>query len=167
MTFRLFPFFVTAIFVLVLFPATGCNKHPVPPGLPKLYPCTITITQENQPLARVTVSLILKDGSRPWVIGGSTDDKGIVKVNTQIHFHGAPAGEYKVCLFKTIQEGEPITIPPSNPDAVAVQIIPSYYVVDPKYDRYDSTPFEITVSTDGKNKTSFDVGKPFKKRVPD
>jgi hypothetical protein len=131
-----------------------------------LYPCTITVTQAGQPLVDATISLVLKDGSRPWVISGSTDANGIAVMCTQIHFSGVPAGEYKVCVFKTIKESQPITIPPPTPESVAVQIIPSYYVVEPEYDRFDKTPFEISVSTKSKNQVSFDVGKPIKKRVP-
>ena len=152
---------------LAMFFGSGCSKHPVPPGLPKLYSCVVTITQEGQPVSDATVSLILNDGSRPWAISGSTNASGVATMQTQAHFTGAPAGIYKVCVFKTIQEGTPITIVPAMGESAAVTIIPSFYVVDPKYDRYDTTPLELSIAAKGKTQATFDAGKEVRIRVAD
>jgi hypothetical protein len=55
-TFRLFPYCL----LIVCFTFAGCSK-PVPEGLPKLYPLTLTFVQEGEPCAEASILLVPQD----------------------------------------------------------------------------------------------------------
>jgi hypothetical protein len=84
---------------LLLFP--GCNGQKLPPGMPKLYPASITVMQDGKPLAGAEIVVINTDPSTNWSAGGGTDKNGVVKLRTMGQYDGAPVGKYKVGVRKT------------------------------------------------------------------
>ena len=94
---------------------SGCGEK-MPPGLPKLYPATITVMQDGQPLAGAEIVVINTDPATNWSAGGLTDSNGVVKLRTMGRYDGAPLGTYKVGVRK--EEIPNITLPmevPSDP----------------------------------------------------
>ena len=166
--------FVSSLFCLtglvLIISILGCNSSDrVPPkGLPKLYPCFITLTQEGEPLVGAMVKLHSQGESIQWMVSGKTDDRGMVLIFTDGYFKGAPAGEYKV----TVEKYE--TVAPPLPDVLptneaALQRLYNkqetdardYRLVEPIYGKADSTPLSITVEKK-KTETSLDVGKKYR-----
>lgn len=100
----------TIFFVALLSLATvltGCGQK-LPPGMPKLYKTSITVTDNGDPVEDVFVSFYNADGSIPkWTTGGVTNEKGFLQVKTYGQYDGAPAGEHKIVLSKLIREGAP------------------------------------------------------------
>ena len=96
---------------------TGCDRQKLPPGIPKLYPVTITVMQDGEPLAEAELVIVNTDPSTNWSAGGTTDKNGIVKLRTMGQYNGAPLGKYKVGVRK--MEIPDITLPaerPSDPE---------------------------------------------------
>jgi len=104
--------FLICFCVMVCF---GCGRK-LPPGMPKLYPATITVTYDDgKPVDSATVIFHPTtpfESGKFWVIAGITDAKGQAEVYTQVDYQGMPAGKYNVVVQKFIVEGTP---PPSNP----------------------------------------------------
>jgi hypothetical protein len=150
-----------AVLSLVMF--AGCGGPRKPPGLPTLYPCKITVTQEGTPLAGAVVNLVAEDGSLNWVVGGGTNDMGIAALYTHGNFSGAPAGRYKVTITKTVLEDGPTPEQLNNPN-FAGQMGTDYDYVDLQYKSQRSTPLTIEI-TSGKNTQEFEVGKAIREKV--
>jgi hypothetical protein len=158
--------YLLGIFVLVLLILNGCSQS-IHEGLPPLYPCSITVIQDGKPLDGANVSLIRQDGEATWIVCGITNSSGVAKIQTQMRYSGAPEGKYNVRISKTVSEGQPKLVPSDDAEQpLSIGDIPSYFVIDPKYDNVNTTPFEISV-TNGKNKKSFDVGQSIKQPVSD
>ena len=97
----------------------GCNNQKLPPGIPKLYPATVTIMQDGEPLAEAEIVIINTDPSTNWSAGGTTDKNGVVKLRTMGQYEGAPLGKYKVGVRK--MEIPDIVLPaerPSDPEGL-------------------------------------------------
>ena len=82
----------------------GCSSENRPPGMPKLYPASILITQEGQPLEGASVILVCVDESIRWLVSGQTNRDGVARLVTHGQFSGAPAGKFKVCVTKHYHE---------------------------------------------------------------
>ena len=137
-----------ALFAALAASLVGCSK-PRPDGLPSLVPCSVTITQDSQPLEGATVAFESDD--MRWAIGGSTDANGEAKMFTHGTYPGAPEGTYKVTVVKQVVEADgSAETASSTPSAKA------YNLVDAQFFKPDTTPLEITVK--GKTKEAFDVG---------
>jgi len=149
--------------VLSLVVLFGCGGKKKPDGLPALYPCEIKVLQEGAPLAGATVSLVSVDGSIKWVVGGGTDDSGLAKIYTHGDFSGAPVGQYKVIITKTIIENAPSQEQLNNPN-FAGPMGTDYDCVDLQYKSQKSTPLSMEI-TSGKNSKEFDVGKAIHEKV--
>lgn len=146
----------------------GCGE-PRPEGMPALYPASVTITQDGQPLPDATVTLIPTDSTLArWPIGGVTDEAGITKLKTYIKFNGVPAGSFKVTVNKSLTTGDP---KPVHPGASATPQQLSEYdramktgsfqvtrVVAPKFRLPSTTSLSIDVSDKGPNEFPLDVG---------
>jgi hypothetical protein len=137
---------------LTLFPA--CSSQLKPDGLPKLYPLTLTLTQDGVPLDGASVSLFADDGVSTWTIGGTTDASGNMSPKTHGKFPGIPAGTYKVCVVKI--ETVPSARPEQDPD--------EYDVVDVKLRSPITTTLTLEAGPGIKNVT-LDVGKPIRKLI--
>ncbi len=96
---------IVTLLGLVFMTQFGCGGPKKPSDLPKLYSCTLTVTQDGSPLAGATVLLFSEDKSlNKWNISGITDASGVVKMNTH-NFKGVPVGNYIVTVTKVEQEG--------------------------------------------------------------
>ncbi|MDR2704683.1 MAG: carboxypeptidase-like regulatory domain-containing protein [Planctomycetaceae bacterium] len=145
--------FKQILFLIFLVLVVGCSGEQRPEGMPTLYPCTITITQDGKPLAGAMVTLYTESSEdRRWSSGGTTNPQGVISIKVLGKYLGAPAGTYKVTVEK--QEIENVD---SN----------SYYhisLVETQYIKVQDTPLKIEVTPQGVNQT-FDVGKPIQKRI--
>ena len=93
-----------SVSVIALISMIGCSGEKQPDGLPSLYPVTILVTQEGQPMVGASVALTVPDGSLSWVIGGITGADGKATLRTQGKYDGAPAGKYNVQISKNVYE---------------------------------------------------------------
>ena len=140
----------------------GCSQGLVHEGLPALVPCSITVMQDGRPLEDAIVTLTPKEGSTNWVVGGRTDAKGVAKIQTQMRYPGAPAGDYKVRVAKTVTEyGTPI---PSGSDLADVTPSTTFTLIPLKFDDVNATPCEITISGSSSTAT-VDVGAAVREQV--
>lgn len=139
----------------------GCGPA-LPDGMPKLYPTTLTFTQEGKPLAEASVVLIPQFDC-PWMVGGLTDANGQVPLKTHGKYDGAPAGKFKICVTKTVSEGEL----PSMDSSQARVAMTFYEAVELQYSKAETTPLEIDIEPKQTEEKTFDVGKAVKlKQAP-
>jgi len=147
--------FCATLFIAVAI--SGCSGTPRPDGLPKLYPCTITITQEGKPLEGVSVSLYDPAITDRWAVGGQTNASGVATIHTHGQFLGTPAGRFKVVLTKTVTESDSVA---SDIEWASPKVRGDtrfYSLVGKEYINYETTPLEIVI--DGKKRNeSFDIG---------
>ncbi|MDR1270771.1 MAG: Ig-like domain-containing protein [Planctomycetaceae bacterium] len=90
----------------ILLFCTDCSNVPVPDELKTLYPVTIIVTDGNQAIEGVAVSLSAKTSGGAWASCGVTNVKGVAVIQTSRASYtgkGAPAGDYKVILIKTVK----------------------------------------------------------------
>ena len=139
----------------------GCAKTDKPEGLPDLFPCEITITQDGKPLAGANVVFF---GDQKWAVGGGTAENGVAKIYTHGKFEGAPSGKYKVTVTKTITEGGPTEADLNNP-SYSGGYGKQYDVIDKKFRSAETTTLEIDVAP-GKNTKTLDVEKAVKVEQP-
>jgi hypothetical protein len=141
--------FTIAVVFCLLF--TGCPQYR-PEGMPPLYPCKITITQENKPLAGATVTLFDQSSEdKRWSSGGITDAQGNIQIKTWGKYQGTSIGKYKITVTK--QELEEVG-----------NKVNYFSLVELKHTKMETTPFEIEVTTKGATQI-FDVGKPVKELI--
>lgn len=151
--------------VLILFVA-GCGQK-LPDGMPPLHPTTLTFTQGGAPLADAGVTLTaLEAANSQWSLGGTTDSKGVLRVQTQ-GFNGAPAGNYKVVVSKTETEGTAEVVEITNHDAPppTTNNTKSFYLVDKKYRSAGTTDLTLEVKA-GKNAETYDLGVAVREEIP-
>lgn len=159
---------------LVLLPAWGCSpKGPVrPDGLPSLFPCEITITQEDKPLAGALIELRNKTQPSSWATDGVTDENGVAQIKINGTFPGVPEGEYQVLVTKTdFSPSKFPETPPTNPvekekwsEARAREQRDTFRLVEAQYGNSQKSSLSITVSKDGGTAT-FDVGKAIREQT--
>lgn len=134
--------------------------------MPKLYPTTITVTQNGQPLENASVSLIPEDETGKWAAGGDTDSSGRASLKTQGMYKGVAEGKYKVCVTKYEEDPSRLIAPDPNDKAARVQYARdlqkekrnTYHLIDPRYGNYETTDIVAEVVRGG-NSLSCDVGK--------
>lgn len=121
-----------------------------------MYPCTITIKQDDKPLEGASVQLYDPTVTDRWSVSGLTDSSGTATIHTHGRFPGVPQGQFKVVISKTVSEGEtswdddPAMMKPRGNTKV-------YSLVGKEYTDRESTPLEIVI--DGKKRNeSFDIG---------
>jgi hypothetical protein len=153
------PFYlVTSIFYLVFL--TGCHKTNIPPDLPKLVSCKITVQQEGKPLTDASVFLVPQDSSK-WNATGNTNKQGVAEMFTHGMYQGVVKGKYKVVLSKTES-----TNPPLVPTDQYQEKQKHFTLVEEVYGDTDKTPLEIDVARNTKE-YSINAGKVIKKQLPD
>lgn len=163
--------FLSVCFVLA---CLGCNRGPqLPPDVPKLVPCKITVTQEGTPLAGATVILDFV-GTSSWRTGGATDSNGVVTPMTNGQFEGVPAGKYKVVIMKTEQDAS--SIPPA-PEAGApgydewmskyamAEGPARYTLVEKQFTTAKTTPLEIELTGGKLVEHTVDAGKKIREKM--
>ena len=106
----------SCLFALSTLLFSGCGHGElIPPGMPKLYPATITVTQDGKPLAGAGVIMINADPSTSWSAGGNTDQNGVLKLKTMGRYPGAPVGKYIVAVQKIETPNMKLPSEPSDP----------------------------------------------------
>ncbi|MDR1963819.1 MAG: carboxypeptidase-like regulatory domain-containing protein [Planctomycetaceae bacterium] len=131
-------FVFTVLTVLIL---EGCFHQTQPDGLPKLYPVTVAVTQDDKPLTDANVMLV---SASQWTSGGITNSNGFVTLYTHGKYPGVPIGTYKVTVSKIRTEGDP---PPRAPyDAESARIYAEYKKSGKKYTRFQIVPKEYRES---------------------
>lgn len=151
-------FIVSTLLLLPL--SQGCTQN-VPKDMPKLYSCTLEITQGNQPLEGATVALYHQDSSlQKWTAGGLTDKSGKVVLKTQGRYDGVVDGNFKVTVIKT--EVEPgVLLNAETEEAIPGK---TWNLVEPRFGNVASTP--LTLSVAGKKVSeTLDVGTAVKEEM--
>jgi hypothetical protein len=148
--------FFSLFLVLSLVFYSGCGGKKMPAGMPKLYPVTISVTQEDKPFADCLVSLRYPDSSLgTWAVGGRTEANGIAKLYTD-GYPGAPAGKFKVVLIK--QEDVGLKEREQADAAAASRIqVKIWSCVKPEYNDLAKTPLEVEITKSTKT-LSVDAG---------
>ena len=144
--------FYTILSVSVLLLFGGCQPSKRPDGLPPLYPCTVTITQNGTPAADVSVRFISKETSK-WPVTGITDASGKAVMVTYGQFKGAPLGEYTVVVSKT--ESESVTAASEYSSGITK----IFSLIAVEHRQPETSQLQMTVQK-GNNTETFDVGKP-------
>jgi len=151
--------------LVLLIAVIGCSGAPRPAGLPKLYPVTLTIQQEGQPLSGTMVQLVPQNPSQ-WGSGGTTDAQGRVNIRTHGQYDGAPEGTYAVVLTKQetlypmpeeIQRGsreDQMAWTQNNPNALAE----TFDLIQPEFQSPETTPLKVHVDKKAVKQT-LDAGK--------
>ncbi|MDR0391003.1 MAG: hypothetical protein LBH59_03775 [Planctomycetaceae bacterium] len=127
----------------------GCKRLPPPPeGLPKLYPCKITVTFGGEAIEGVRISLVSTEPNYKWKSGGSTNKNGVAEMRTSFAYSGVPSGKFTIA-FDKIEDSFGDTVETMTP----MSLIPLKYRPD------KST--EIVEIKEGKNEFTFtlDGGK--------
>ena len=137
--------------LIIVLGVAGCSQSNRPEGLPKLYSCQITITQDGKPLPEASIQFIGGESAK-WPISGLTDASGIAKMVTYGQFPGVPAGDYHVVVQKTVEN---VLTVGSDYSSGSSDI---YSLVEVKFTKAEETDLEISVST-GRNSQTFEVGK--------
>ena len=76
----------------------GCGPQ-FPADWPKTYPCTITVTQDGQPMEGVTLYLTRTENHGSWAVAGITNSSGVAVIETSwthAASRGAPEGTFSV-----------------------------------------------------------------------
>jgi len=154
------------IIVLVIPFFCGCGEK-LPDGMEKLYPTKLVITQKGKPLVGASVRLIssASDTSNQWTVGALTDEQGVATIRTHGSYDGAPAGKYKVCVTKTVDENPPLD-PSSSEDGIrarAERAKKIFSIVPKEYKSELSTPFEVEIK--GKTHQAFDIPEEVKEQA--
>ncbi|MDR0611864.1 MAG: Ig-like domain-containing protein [Planctomycetaceae bacterium] len=131
---------------------SGCHQSLRPKGLPPLHPCTITVTQNGNPVADVSVQLVSKEES-VWPVTGTTDTSGNAVLVTYGQFQGAPVGDYLVVLSKRLTE------PKTPVNEYVSGVTEVYSLIDTQYTQPETSPLEMSVKK-GRNTMSFEIGSP-------
>lgn len=135
----------------------GCARK-TPDGMPKLYPCSITLTQGNAPLADATVTLV--NDSLEWAVSGTTDEKGVAVIYTHGTYAGAPEGDYVVVVQKQIVEKPTVQQQSASDDIIGGV---AYNCVSEEFGSKTTSPLKLEVK--GKTTGSFDVGEAIREEV--
>jgi len=135
----------------------GCGgDHGRPADLPRLFPVSITITQENQPLEGATVTVVSKTPSKYGTSSGTTNASGTVTLRTY-GFNGVPAGEYAVMVTRVGDENQRESLTPEGETVMVGGQAFNY--VDVQFSDESTTPLSLTVTERGARET-FEVGAP-------
>lgn len=151
--------------ILMFLGCYGCSNDNRPKDLPRLYPVTLTITLEDQPLDNAHVSLYAENVSdAKWTVGCRTDSQGKAVIMTHGQFRGSPAGKFKVCVRKSESESADTQADTSlsvyGPTGTGSVMPKITNLVDPLFADPKSTPLEIEVSPKGTTIQTFNVHKP-------
>lgn len=163
------------VFCMILCCLFGCRKR-YPDGMPRLYPCRVTVLGEGKPVEGAIVMLIpesLETQNLIWTPMATTDPNGLAVFYTNARYGGAPLGEYRIVVIKSIAERNE-SLPPAPPvdtpeylvwsDKVGDILMIYYDIVDPTFGDPDKTPLEMEVVKAKMNEKEIDVGAPVRVR---
>ena len=158
-------FVLLAMFFLLL---TGCTEKR-PEGLPKLYPLTITLTQQGKPLPGAAITLFPEGANIKWACGGTTDEQGNASVRTHGIYNGAPEGTLKMAVFCNFSDAadQLKTLNPESPEyAQLLKAHPWYNVVPKSYREQETTPLQIVVKPET-NSVTIDIPEKVHEKIID
>ncbi len=145
----------------------GCAQQDRPPGMPDLFPCTLTFTQNGQPLVEATIEVVGVD-STEWSAGGLTDQAGRVELVTYGQFPGVREGRHKVVVNKreseaseAVEEMEGGIVLSGGGSSLPTE----YTLVDQQYTSAASTPLTIEITSGGEHEETFELGAPVRERL--
>jgi hypothetical protein len=160
--------FYVLVTILIFLVCSGCSNDNRPKDFPRLYPVTLTITQDDQPLDNALVLLYAENEvDARWTVGSRTDAQGKAIIMTHGQFRGSPAGKFKVCVMKS--ESSDAGTDASSPAPLSVygdmtntrSVVPKITnLVDPLFANPKSTPLEIEVLPKGTTNLTLSVHKP-------
>ena len=152
----------------------GCSGGPA--GMPPLFPCSITVTQEGVPLEGAVVRMVnLSDEAigMAWTPIATTDANGVARMMTNAQYDGVAAGKYRIVVEKF--ESEPSRLGPPPPvdspeyeawsHRSAAETRAQYALVNSRYSSSNS-PHEVEITRGGRgaNDHTIDVGVPVRVR---
>ena len=160
---------LSIVLLLVVFFLSGCGGQARPDGLPKLYPVSITVIQEEAPLEGAMVQLVAKDEDSVllrWGPTGVTDASGVAVLRTDGKYDGAPLGTFKVVVSKNEREPHPnpewVSLPYGDPNALRYDELErrrkTISYIEAQYSSIADTPLTVEITADTKT-YSVDVGK--------
>ncbi|MDO5553821.1 MAG: hypothetical protein Q4G68_08665 [Planctomycetia bacterium] len=145
-------FSILFLAMIILF---GCKGEKRPEGFPKLYPCSIRVTQDNEPLANANLILYADtDEYDRWSVGGTTNEQGVATIVTNGKFTGAPQGSFTVVITKESQEKRDVA-PSGSPEPEFV-FGKACRLVAKDYGAKETSPARVTVK--GRTTAQIDVG---------
>ena len=142
----------------------GCGGTPRPDDMPPLQPCTLTIMQDDKPLAGALVMLFSTDPAFKWSIGRETDAQGNAVLMTHGQYPGVPVGDYKVTVEKTERGSGGGQVRQTGEGEVAAGPVEIFTLVEKQYTEVTSTPLAVTVKK-GKNAERLKVGKAVREKL--
>ena len=159
------------LFVPAVLFLAGCGGEQLPPGIPKLYPATITVMQDGKPLADAEVVMLNTDPSVNWPTGGVTDRNGVLRLRTLGRYNGAPAGTYKVAVRKVEMPDIVLPAEPNDPEELReynrlLREIQenTFYLVDRKFS-LGRSQLEVEITPSNLHVT-VDVSPAIRTRIP-
>ncbi|MDD3589010.1 MAG: hypothetical protein PHO46_01875 [Thermoguttaceae bacterium] len=160
--------FAVVLTVVMLTCCVSCKEERKPDGMPDLYPCTVKLTQEGQPLEGAFILCQSDDAQLiRWAVTGQTGADGVAKIFTMGKFAGAPAGTFAVVVTKEESEGGSA---PSEDDMTEMKSGgfggDVYSLVSLDQTAKETTPHKITVEAGGKNAFEFDCGEKVRVKRP-
>ncbi|MDR2440634.1 MAG: hypothetical protein LBE12_14830 [Planctomycetaceae bacterium] len=152
------------VFIYLVAFVFGCTPSNHPPDLPDLYPCSIIITQENQPLANALVELIPLDQTNwKWRTSAVTDMSGTAVLLTY-GFPGSLPGTFKVIITKNIDDD--LVYKNDDEKEKTIASYNTYSMIEKQYSRAETTPHTIEIIPNKKGTTiTLDVGKAIRERL--
>ncbi|MDR1269126.1 MAG: Ig-like domain-containing protein [Planctomycetaceae bacterium] len=154
---RTFLLFYTLTMLLFF---VGCGGVPVPDELKNLCPVTITVTDGDQAIEGIAVSLSAETSGGAWASRGVTNEKGVAVIQTLRASYtgkGAPAGDYKVTLIKTANfppELEPQETDQNLPPQAVVakekkrnDFLEKNRIIPKSLELSDTSPVKLTVTS--------------------
>ena len=165
---------LTLVFVVFSVLFSGCGGEPRPKDLPDLFPVSVKVEQEGNPVPGAVVSLTHVDGDAKWSASCETGSDGVAKnFFTNGKYKGVAAGKFSVRVRKYERgEMQKVDLPPEPTDEYERYLwrqkydesqkrSESYDVIEAKYfDPRMPSPMDIEVTAGGKNEFTFDAGKP-------
>jgi len=147
----------------------GCGPK-LPPGMPKLYPVTVTVTfDDGKPVDNANVKFRLTDPVLPrtWLHAGTTDSAGKVILMTEGGYAGIPVGKYSVTIekFETEKQTDPSVAAPSDqkagppPMPTPGTVVPRWQLVEDAYLDHAKTPLKNIEVTAGTKEMTLSAGK--------
>ncbi len=129
----------------------GCSAK-LPPDMPKIYPCVLTVAMNGRPVAEASVSMQPTDGGR-WYASGTTNAKGIAEMFTLSKYSGAVPGTYSVTVLKSMLD---LDWQPGANRSQEEQGAPAISEISVHYANPRTTPLHCTVKEED-NQFSFSV----------
>ena len=150
-------FFLTAICLATLV-AISCKNEKRPDGMPDIYPCSLKIIQDSQPLPDAQVRIASSDPQiARFPCGGTSDQSGVVELKT-MGFKGAPRGTFKVVVSKIEWKNRPSNAEEARKYESEGIKEESYDLVDRKFADASTTPLEIEIQEGVSSPIEIDVG---------